>query len=282
MLHTIVLLLLVISGCGFPWASTGASCCWSKWGDKQQCGDYPAAGRGGLCSTDWEEPCSGPGDCPTQPVPPPPPTRPPTTNAPTAPPAPAHVVVSGTRTYNVTAMAYGVNLPNYVSAATVQSEGHAMIQGSGASHIRWPGGNWANMLFWNDDYSVCPYFTKFKDKNAAWTLRWEQAAAFAQQEGIKVLWQMNAAVGFVCGADTAAKLASDFVTAATSKGVDVSVIEVGNENYGKWEVPYPDKPEVVSAARYATICTAVVKAVKSVNSSVLETWLTLPPQTARF
>jgi hypothetical protein len=124
------------------------------------------------------------------------------------------------------------------------------------------------MLFWNNDYNACPYFSKYESKNAAWTFTWQQAGAFAQQEGIQVLWQMNAAIGLVCGADAAAKLAASFVTTATAAGVEVSIIEVGNENYGKWEVPYADKPQSVSAAKYAAVCTAVSKAVKAVNASV--------------
>jgi hypothetical protein len=166
-------------------------------------------------------------------------------------------------------MTYGVNLPNYVSSAFVESDGHAMIKGSGATHIRWPGGNWANMLFWNDDYAACPYFSKYKSKNAAWTFTWQQAGEFAKAEGIQVLWQMNAAIGLVCGADAAAKLAASFVTTATAAGVEVSIIEVGNENYGKWEVPYPDNPHAVSPAKYAAVCTAVSQAVKAVDPSVV-------------
>merc|ERR1719424_1788341 len=38
-------------------------CCWSKWGST--CGNYPATGKGGLCSTDWSKKCSSPGNCPT-------------------------------------------------------------------------------------------------------------------------------------------------------------------------------------------------------------------------
>jgi len=143
-----------------------------------------------------------------------------------------------------------------------------MIKASGATHIRWPGGNWANMLIWNDDYAVCPAFQKYKTKNAAWTLTWQAAGAFAQQEGLEVVWQMNAAVGLVCGPSVAAALAAKFITTAAAAGVAVNVVEVGNENYGKWEVPFKDSPKSVSPQRYAAVCTAVVNAVKAINSSI--------------
>jgi len=167
-------------------------------------------------------------------------------------------------------MTYGANLPNYVSSKFVTTSGDAMIKASGATHIRWPGGNYANMLIWDDNYSVCPAFTKYKTKNSpGWTFTWRDAATFAQQEGVEVLWQMNAAIGLVCGPNVAAAVAAKFVTTATAAGVAVNVIEVGNENYGKWEAPYKDSPTKVSPASYAQVCTAVVNAVKNVKSSVI-------------
>merc|ERR1711935_579843 len=60
-------------------------CCWSKWGST--CGNYPATGKGGLCSTDWSKKCSSPGDCPTTPVTPKP-TPKPTPSGPTPKPTP--------------------------------------------------------------------------------------------------------------------------------------------------------------------------------------------------
>merc|ERR1719199_639990 len=71
-------------------ADAAVNCCWSKWGDASTCGNYPSSGKGGLCSTEWTKSCSGPGDCPTTPVPPPtpPPTPAPPTPAP-GPPTPA-------------------------------------------------------------------------------------------------------------------------------------------------------------------------------------------------
>ena len=65
---------------------------------------------------------------------------------------------------------------------------------------------------------VCPAFQKYKTKNAAWTLTWQAAGAFAQQEGLEVVWQMNAAVGLVCGPSVAAALAAKFITTAAAAG----------------------------------------------------------------
>jgi len=67
---------------------SAARCCWSKWGDKSSCGDYPAGGTGGRCSTDWTKTCSGIGDCPATPTPKPPPSPKPPSPSPT-PPGPA-------------------------------------------------------------------------------------------------------------------------------------------------------------------------------------------------
>ena len=167
-------------------------------------------------------------------------------------------------------MTYGANTPNYISSKFMREAGDAMLNATGATHIRWPGGNYANMLFWNNDYGICPYFSKYADKNAAgWMWMWQEAAAFAQARGIDVLWQMNAAVGMVCGPDVAASLAAAFVRNASASGYDVRYIEVGNENYGRWEVPFPDLPQVVNASAYAATCLAVSKAVKAIDSKIL-------------
>jgi len=38
------------------------TCCWSKWGDSNTCGNYPA-GSGGKCNTDWSKSCNGNSNC---------------------------------------------------------------------------------------------------------------------------------------------------------------------------------------------------------------------------
>ena len=97
-------------------------------------------------------------------------------------------------------------------------------------------------LFWNNDYSTCPFFAKYaKTKwdfagSSVWT--WSDAARFAEVRGIPVLWQINAAVGGVCGVGAAADLAAAFVKNATASGFPVELIEVGNENYGDWYVRF--------------------------------------------
>ena len=65
-----LLTLASIVGSAFGSASSSAKCCFSKWGDAKSCGNYPATGHGGLCSTDWSKSCHGSGSCPTSPTPP--------------------------------------------------------------------------------------------------------------------------------------------------------------------------------------------------------------------
>lgn len=181
----------------------------------------------------------------------------------------SNIVVSSKHVYDVTVMTYGANTPNYINHKFMEAAGDAMINATGVSHVRWPGGNYANQLFWNNDYAMCPYFAKFANKNAeSWVWTWYQAAEFARVRGLNVLWQMNAAVGGVCGTTVAADLAVAFVKNATASGFKVDFIEVGNENYGAWETPYPDLPHAVNASIYAATCVAVSKAVKALEPSI--------------
>lgn len=180
--------------------------------------------------------------------------------------AAADVTVSSVKMHDVTAMTYGANTPNS-NGRNFTAPG--MIAQSGFTHIRWPGGSCANQVIWNNDFSACPYFAQYESANDVSKWQWMQAAAFAAQHGLEVFWQVNAAVGFVCGPQAAAKLAADWVQNATAQGIAMNYIEVGNENYGAWEVPYADRPQNVSAEAYAEVCSAVIKAVKEVKPSVL-------------
>lgn len=40
-------------------------CCWSKWGDKDSCGNYPSGSSGAHCNTDFTKSCSSNSDCKT-------------------------------------------------------------------------------------------------------------------------------------------------------------------------------------------------------------------------
>merc|ERR1719183_3056936 len=83
---TLVAALVVSFTCAHP---DDARCCWSKWGTAATCGNYPANGKGGLCSTDWSKKCSTDTDCPAKPAPPPAPPPAPHPPAP-PPPVPPH------------------------------------------------------------------------------------------------------------------------------------------------------------------------------------------------
>ncbi len=177
----------------------------------------------------------------------------------------ADVMVSSLKLQNVTPMTYGANTP---SSNGRNFTAPGMVAQSGFTHIRWPGGSSANQVFWNNDFSACPYFAQYESANDASKWQWTQAAAFAAQHGLEVFWQVNAAVGFVCGPEVAAKLAVDWVRNATAQGIAMNYIEVGNENYGTWEVPYADRPQNVSAEAYAKVCSAVIRVLKEVKPSV--------------
>merc|ERR1719191_2248049 len=69
-------LLTLLAASSVPGAVAAPTCCWSKWGDSNTCGDYD--GTGAQCNTDHSKTCVSNSDCPATPVPPPPPPAPPT------------------------------------------------------------------------------------------------------------------------------------------------------------------------------------------------------------
>lgn len=179
------------------------------------------------------------------------------------------IVVTKDIVFTSTKLSFGANTPNYIGHKFMNTNGATIINATATGSIRWPGGNWANDIIFNNDFSICKYFEKFSNQNnPSWTFTHLQTAAFAQKQNIDVLYQINAAIGFVCGADIAATLAANFVKNVTASGFPVKYIEVGNENYGKWETPYKDYPHLVNGSAYGTICVKVSAAIKAVLPSV--------------
>jgi len=46
-----------------PLIASGGDCCWSAWGDSSGCGGYPTGAGDGRCSNNWDQSCTGNGDC---------------------------------------------------------------------------------------------------------------------------------------------------------------------------------------------------------------------------
>lgn len=78
-----------------PAPPADATCCWSKWGALNGCGNYPSGASGGHCNTGWATKCTQDGDCKNLPPAPTPPAPPPSPTTTTAPPSPSPVAPDG-------------------------------------------------------------------------------------------------------------------------------------------------------------------------------------------
>ena len=58
--------------------------------------------------------------------------------------------------------------------------------------------------------------------------------------GAQPIVEINAAVAFVYGAESAAELATSWYAYFKKEGLPVTWWEFGNENYGHWKKPYGD------------------------------------------
>merc|ERR1712107_288483 len=63
-------------------------CCWSRWGDKDSCSNYPSGASGARCNTDPAKTCQSDSDCSAAPTPSPAPVPPRPSPTPPTPIAP--------------------------------------------------------------------------------------------------------------------------------------------------------------------------------------------------
>lgn len=129
-----------------PFAVGKATCCWSKWGDENNCGSY--TGPGAQCNFDHSKSCTTDSDCPENPPSPTPPSPPSPT--PPTPPTPSPPSPSPTPPAPVPG-------PDAVNACHDVAKNYCTTKG-GFCHACQAWGSWGNMFFvtiCNDDPTVC-------------------------------------------------------------------------------------------------------------------------------
>ena len=198
-----------------------ARCCFSKWGDKSQCGRYPAGGHGGLCSTDWTKSCTSAGLCPSGPPAPPTPSppTPPGSFYPFATPADTSVKV---HIQTGRAVAFNHQLIG------VNTNGHGLsfhdprmdtvLAQSSIPQVRFPGGSVANLYDWETDTF---YPGQREQPNPFYFSEYAQAMV---KHGISSMLVFNVIT------DSVEKSVARLIN-RTASGLTIDFVEAGNENY---------------------------------------------------
>jgi hypothetical protein len=159
--------------------------------------------------------------------------------------SPAPAVASGSRGHPLSSLALGVNVAPWDSvytpaggAATIQP----LLQQAGIGLLRYGGGSWADYYDWqtNSDIQKClpndttaSFVVTSTGCAASDALGFGQFSAEAKAIGAQSFVTVN------YGSGTPAEAAAWVRDAGTVPGHSVALWEVGNENYGCWEVNNP-------------------------------------------
>jgi len=132
---------------------------------------------------------------------------------------------------------FGTNVPYYLGNITDTPA--ILMETAGVQYLRFPGGSSANFVIWNDDYSNYSYFSD-KEASVEKGMSTDEFITLCKKMGAQPIVEINAAVAFVYGAESAAELATSWYAYFKKEGLPVTWWEFGNENYGHWEKPYGD------------------------------------------
>jgi len=163
----------------------------------------------------------------------------------------------------------GLNVPAWMDKSFMEEYGNKAINSSFNS-MRFPGGSWANKYIWNFDYKEFPYFENMTHHGPD-KLDTKQVVELAKATNSKLMIQVNYAVARVYGAEKAGKLAADWVQYIRQNlSYPLAFVEVGNENYGKWEVPFSGGPQhhKVNGKLYGEDFNVIQKHIHAVDSSI--------------
>lgn len=163
----------------------------------------------------------------------------------------------------------GLNVPAWNEIGFIEEYGKPAINSSFNS-IRFPGGSWANKYIWNEDWEEYPYFKDMLVK-IPHKINTSQAVELAKSTNSQLLIQVNYAVARVYGPEKAGKLAADWVRYIRHNlSYPLAYIEVGNENYGKWEVPFSSGPKhhKVDGKLYGDDFNVIQKHIKEVSPDI--------------
>ena len=162
---------------------------------------------------------------------------------------------------------FGSNMPLYNARSWVNNKGHQIsekVKAAGVQFLRFPGGNPANGYLWDKSYDQHPFFKQHCDRwGGSWELQVADFVALCRATGAEPLIQLNAAIALVESVDNATALARGWLRSFRDQmNFTVRHVEFGNENYGKWEVPFPQMPSVVSGSSYGNAFVGVVEALR--------------------
>ena len=183
----------------------------------------------------------------------------------------------------VTNQILGMNMAAWYDELTNATPINTAFAANGIKAIRWPGGSWSDVYHWGYQSGsgtlVTPYQCTCSSAThcTANSTGWAGYGSFAnfvsaipQAGSYDLALTADYGTNETCNGGGDPNEAAAWVTAATSDGVTVSHMTVGNEEYGSWETDLHAKPNDPGTYASAVVgTTGYYQLIKAASSSTL-------------
>lgn len=145
------------------------------------------------------------------------------------------------------------------------------------SFLRYPGGNWSNMFFWDgnlpetikNESAIGGDVSQLKSGTAAWMLETDEYPDLLSFTGAEGIVCVNVGYAFYGTAADPVQVAADYAADWVDNynntlGLGIKYWELGNENYGPWQAGF----DLASPQQYANACLTFATAMKAKDNSI--------------
>ncbi|MCF6313796.1 MAG: hypothetical protein L3J39_15230 [Verrucomicrobiales bacterium] len=176
---------------------------------------------------------------------------------------------------------FGNNTNGYISDIYESSFAIENLRQANISILRLPGGNWSNKWFWDgvtpDDIVSGAWVDghqslAFKEDENSWIVSTDSMYALAKKIGAEIQPCVNFSYARY-NTDPhpvarAASYAASWVRDVKQKGISAPYWEVGNENYGSWQMGYEVNGDTITGTEYGQGFNVFSDSMKAANPTI--------------
>ncbi len=172
---------------------------------------------------------------------------------------------------------FGQNAVAWQGNLNTQATREANWKNANFSLLRYPGGNWSNIFFWDGNLptsikyesAVKGSVNNLKSGTEAWMLETDEFPTLLDHTGADGIVCVNVGYAFYGQGsnpvNTAAEYAADWVNEYNiNKKLGIKYWELGNENYGPWQAGF----DLATPQKYGEACVVFANKMKAVDPSI--------------
>lgn len=172
---------------------------------------------------------------------------------------------------------FGQNAVAWQGNVNTEATREANWKNANFSLLRYPGGNWSNIFFWDGslptsikyESTVKGSVNNLKSGTDAWMLETDEFPTLLDHTGADGIVCVNIGYAFYGQnsnpVNTAAEYAADWVNEYNiNKKLGIKYWELGNENYGPWQAGF----DLATPQKYGEACVVFANKMKAVDPSI--------------